>query len=62
MILQAELPDQFFHAELVVGGDAFENTRERADPDRMMVWHGLVMFAALPGGHAHMGSPLPVHL
>ena len=54
MILQAELPDQFFHAELVVGGDAFENTRERADPDRMMVWHGLVMFAALPGGHAHM--------
>ena len=58
MILQAELPDQFFHAEFVVRGDTFKNARECAGFDRVMVWHDLVIFTALLGGHTHMRSPL----
>ena len=55
MMLQAELPDRFFHAELVVRGDRFEHAaHECAGLQRLVVGHGDVMGAVDLGGEADM--------
>lgn len=61
-MLQAKPPDQFFHAELVVGGDGLEHAaREGSDFQRLVVGHGDVVGAVELGSQADMRA-LPPHL
>ena len=55
------MTDQLLDGEAVVRGDALEDTGDRADFDRMVIWNRLVMFAVALGGHADMRTALPIH-
>ena len=45
----------------MVGGNAFEDTREGSGFDRMMMRDNLVVFAILLRGHANVGALLSSH-
>ncbi len=50
---------QLVDAQAVVGGYVFEDVVQCADFDRIVIWHGDVMLAALLFRQADVGAGLP---
>jgi hypothetical protein len=59
--LQAKLLQKLFDRQAMVGGDAFEDSREGSGLDRMMVRNNLMIFAILLRGYSGVGTFLPGH-
>ena len=61
LFLNVEFFQQFFDAQTVVGGNAFEDAGEGSGFERMMMGNYLVVFPVLLGCNTDVGTFLAIH-
>lgn len=57
--LQIQFVKQLVNTQAMVGGHVFQDVVRRADFDRVVIWHGNVIFTALLCCQADVGAGLP---